>query len=59
VAALTARLALAPPRLAVTCTADDTALAGAWTYYPELVSFLALRYHQRAAHPPYLVLEAG
>jgi hypothetical protein len=54
-AALAARLATAPPPVAVTCTAADTPLAAAWTYYPEMVALLSSRYRQTLARPPYAV----
>jgi hypothetical protein len=43
VAALTARLAAAPPPAAVTCSAPGR-LADAWREYPELVALIETRY---------------
>ena len=57
VAALAARWAAAPPRLAVTCGAEGTALARAWEYYPELVALLATRYRERLAAASFSVRE--
>ena len=53
--ALAARLAAAPPPLAVTCTAADTALADAWSYYPTLVALLTSRYREVVVAPPFTV----
>ena len=53
--ALATRLAAAPPPLAVTCTAADTALANAWGSYPALVALLTSRYHEVLAAPPFTV----
>src|SRR6266478_9720031 len=53
--ALATRLAAAPPPLAVTCAAADTALADAWNYYPALVALLTSRYHEVLAAPPFAV----
>jgi len=57
VAALTTRLAAAPPRLAVTCDAAGTPLADAWGAYPELVSFLRTRYRERTSAQAFVVHE--
>ena len=57
VAALVARFAAAPPPLAVTCAAAGTPLAAAWDAYPEMVTLLRTRYAERAAYPPYTILE--
>jgi hypothetical protein len=43
-AALVRQWEQAPPRGAVTCTADGTALEAAWHAYPEVTSFLETRY---------------
>ena len=53
--ALATRLAAAPPPLAVTCAAADTALANAWGSYPALVALLTSRYHEVLAAPPFTV----
>jgi len=53
--ALATRLAAAPPPLAVTCAAADTALADAWRSYPALVALLTSRYHEVLAAPPFTV----
>ncbi|HUE30682.1 MAG TPA: hypothetical protein VMR79_07395, partial [Verrucomicrobiae bacterium] len=52
---LAARLAAAPPPLAVTCAASDTPLAAAWDSYPALVALLTSRYHEVLAAPPFSV----
>ena len=57
VAALVARLAAAPPPLAITCGAAGTPLAAAWEQYPEMVELLRGRYAERATYAPYVVLE--
>ena len=56
-ALLAARLAARPPRLAVTCGAAGTALAGAWNDYPELLALLATRYRERLAGAAFAVRE--
>jgi len=56
-AALAHELAAAPPRLAVTCGAEGTALATAWSAYPELVSLLVTRYRERTSAESFAVLE--
>ena len=53
--ALATRLAAAPPPLAVTCTAADTPLAAAWSYYPALVALLTSRYREVVVAPPFTV----
>ena len=53
--ALATRLAAAPPPLAVTCAAADTALADAWNYYPALVALLTSRYREVVVAPPFTV----
>src|SRR5207244_1413909 len=53
--ALATRLAAAPPPLAVTCAAADTALAAAWNYYPALVALLTSRYREVVVAPPFTV----
>lgn len=57
VAALVERLTAKPPRVAVTCTASGTDLAGAWHVYPEMAAFLAGRYRPVLDAPPFTLLE--
>jgi hypothetical protein len=55
-AALVARLAADPPRLAVTCSGAGSELARAWDYYPEVKSFLDTRYRVLLERSPFVVL---
>ena len=55
VAALAARLAAAPPPVAVTCEAAGSALAHAAEAYPELADFIAQRYRPILDRPPFRV----
>lgn len=59
VAALAARLAAAPPALAVTCSAEGTEVGDAWRYYPEMVDLLTARYRVLLDRPPFVVRGPG
>ena len=51
-------LSPAPPAVAVTCTGEESQLAGAWAYFPEMAAFLDQRYRVVAVHSPFDVREA-
>jgi hypothetical protein len=43
------------PRMGVTCDVSDSALAGAWEYYPEMVGLFLARYRKTLERPPFTV----
>jgi hypothetical protein len=54
-AVLALRLGDEYPRMGVTCDVSDTALAGAWEYYPEMVGLFLARYRPTLERPPFTV----